>query len=415
MKYKNCRCKLMFWQHFSDTEVKVCDSSAGWTWNVQPSTAFFTRRKVDMCKINAPRVYIRVPSRDKRDVLEIAAEYRNMADELTDNILVDPRRIGSMQETAMYLFRKWSIDLPKANVQEGNWLHYAHRGGLQWCQKGFRGKAWKYDFTSYYPSLCNSNCLFPTGKAVKTFLDKGAEADLDLTEPAIYRVVMSDAGHRLLKLKPIDKLCQRFIYATNLDLQSARDLGVPFELAEWGVKRDWPNCLRFAKVSDGHHIFRKYVDKFFPLKKAGLASGKQMLNMMTGLLVQKEKIHHKIGTDKVIDLSNMNIQSFSPDGISYLSPKKHVFRHPDKARLGVFITAHGRRHMIKFLLEHGAMDSLVRVHTDGFLLTSPLPEECIRNSAELGGLKLEAVEDVYIRNMRKPEVITSFSCRPPFS
>ena len=403
MKLKNSHSILRFWQHHTDTKVNLCavDPKAPRREEkliLKDAQPFFYNRKIDMCKASVSIVYIRITGQDKRNINKIINEYLAFSEELL-HINVDPRRVGSLQDTALYLFESLSQKFPKATVQEGNWLHYAHRGGLMWCKNGFQGKTWKYDFTSFYPSLCNSDLLFPTGRAVKCFLDVKEILDLDI--PAIYRVKMPEHGHFLLKLKPIDKISQDFVYATNLDLLSARNLSVPFELVEHDGK--WPNCLQFEEVSEGKKVFGKYVDKLFPLKKKGISSGKQMLNVLTGLLVQKEKIHP--AKDEVIDITDLLVKSMTPDGITFLSPKKHIFRHTDKARLGIFITAHGRRHMIKYFLDHNAMDSLVRVHTDGFLLTSPLPDECTVNSHELGGLKLEAVEDVYIKNMRKPEVI----------
>jgi hypothetical protein len=56
-------------------------------------------------------------------------------------------------------------------------------------------------------------------------LQVGTEAELDLTLPAMYRVIIKNT-HPLLVLRPIDKMNQEFVYVTNLDLQIARLLGV---------------------------------------------------------------------------------------------------------------------------------------------------------------------------------------------
>ena len=120
----------------------------------------------------------------------------------------------------MYMFQK-TLDnnrfkLPNATPAEGNWLHFSHRGGVLWADKGFRGKTWKYDFTSFYPSICSSDALFPIGRPEKAFLQVGTETELDLTLPAIYRVIIKNT-HPLLVLRPIDKMNQEFVYVTNLD------------------------------------------------------------------------------------------------------------------------------------------------------------------------------------------------------
>lgn len=397
LKYKNCCTNLIFFQRYNDTQVKV---NSNHEWTFQASEGFFKNRKINMCKASHPSVYIRVPERDKRPLGEIITEYKAHSAEISKATFVDPRRIGSLQDTAMYVFQEQlkHINLPKATTQEGTWLHYAHRGGVQWADKGYRGPAWKYDVTSFYPSLCHSERLFPTGKTVKTFLPSDP-VDLDLSEPAIYRVEMI-GSHPLLKLRPMDnkdKLTQSFVYATNLDLQSARDLKVEFRLVEHDTK--WPNCLKFEKCTKGHFLFGKYVDRFFPMKKNGAKSGKYMLNVLTGMLVQKERVHH-VGAG-VVDVTNMLVQSMIPGKITYLSPRNQIFRHPDKARLGVFITAYGRRRMVELLLQHDALNDLVRIHTDGFHLKNPLPTECTENSAELGGLKLEHEGNIHVEHVNK--------------
>jgi len=303
-------------------------------------------------------VYIRVPERDQRELPEIIAEYLEFSTEIYKGTRTDPKRIGSLQDTAMYMFQK-TLDnnrfkLPNATPAEGNWLHFSHRGGVQWADKRFHGKTWKYDFTSFYPSICSSDALFPIGRPEKAFLQVGTETELDLTLPAIYRVIIKNT-HPLLVLRPIDKMNQEFVYVTNLDLQIARLLGVSFQLAE--CTKTWPNCMAYRKEEcvAGSSIFGEYVHKFFALKKTGSKSGKFMLNVLTGMLVQKEKVHKSIRSDesRTIDITNMAVQQLTPERISYFSPNQQIFRRPDKARLGVFITAHGRHRVVKFLIDHG--------------------------------------------------------------
>jgi hypothetical protein len=137
-----------------------------------------------------------------------------------------------------------------------------------------------------------------------------------------------------------------------------------------------------------------------------------MLNVLTGMLVQKEKKHNNSTSDWALDsgseinITSMSVQQLTPDRISYFSANQQIFRHPDKARLGVFITAYGRHRIIKFLLEHGMLDKLVQVHTDGFHLTESLtnsPE--LQRDTELGGLKLEHEGVVHVHHVNKVEIL----------
>ena len=430
MHYKACKCSLIFFQHHSEEHVRVCQvdvvsaCSDNYRWTLTHASPFFYERKIRIGKCSEPYVYIRVPERDKRELSDIITEYLAFSTEIYKGTKVDPKRVGSLQDVAMYMFQK-HLDgkrfmLPKATPAEGNWLHYAHRGGIQWADKGFQGKTSKYDFTSFYPSICHSDALFPIGKPEQKFLPSGSESELDLTLPAIYRAVIL-GSHPLLALRPIDKMNQDFVYVTNLDLYNARLLGVSFRLAEHNNK--WCNCMAYKKEEcvAGSSIFGWYVDKFFALKKAGSKSGKFMLNVLTGMLVQKEKKHNNSTNDWALDsgseinITSMSVQQLTPDRISYFSANQQIFRRPDKARLGVFITAYGRHRIIKFLLEHGMLDKLVQVHTDGFHLTesltnSPehperpeLPE--LQRDTELGGLKLEHEGVVHVHHVNKVEIL----------
>jgi len=421
MHYKACTCSLIFFQHHSEEHVRVCQVSGcsdNYRWTLTDASPFFYERKLRISKYSEPYVYIRVPERDKRELSDIVSEYLAFSTEIYKGTSVDPKRVGSLQDVAMYMFQKYldgeRFNLPKATPAEGNWLHYAHRGGIQWADKGFQGKTSKYDFTSFYPSICHSDALFPIGKPEQKFLPSGSESELDLTLPAIYRAVIL-GSHPLLALRPIDKTNQDFVYVTNLDLQNARLLGVSFKLAEHNDK--WCNCMAYKKEEcrRGSRIFGWYVDKFFALKKAGSKSGKFMLNVLTGMLVQKEKVHKSstngwaLDSGSEINITSMSVQQLTPDRISYFGANQQIFRRPDKARLGVFITAYGRHRIIKFLLEHGMLDKLVQVHTDGFHLTESLTDcpDCpeLQRATELGGLKLEHEGVVHVHHVNKVEML----------
>ena len=382
-------CDLVFHQTHTCDHIRVCTYPQT-EWTLTNTKDFLTQKKIAQSRFSLPSVYIRIPERDKRPLSDIQVEYIANAKEIAKHTNTDPRRLGSLQDTAMYVFRKCletsRVFLPKATTMEGRWLHLAHRGGLMFAQPGLYDDVTKYDFTSYYPSLCHSDLLFPVSACQKLCL----EEFLDLDILAVYRVKMHDS-HPLLKLKVIDKLDDDYIYATNLDLQSARDLGVGFTLVPTD---DWPNCIRWEGLP-GSSIFGRYVDKFFPMKKAGHAAGKTMLNVLTGLLVAKQRQYHSGWADgKVIDVSRFAIQSMTPDTLTLFTSQQQVFKHPEMARLGVFITAHGRRKMIKTLLPSYKLGHLKQVHTDGFVLqvedssALELPTGS-SNPKDLGGLKME--------------------------
>ena len=409
-KQKNVECQLVFHQRKSPCTVLVCTvhpqtwSKVPFAWVEMDSKDFYSDLQRKKNFLNYPFVYIGVP-KTNMTIQEIVANYIQCADPILVHTGVDPKRIGSLKETAMQFFEadvhKSKVPLTRSTQFECRWLHEAHRGGLMHAKPGEYNHVEQFDFTSFYPSICNSDLIFPTGKNKKFYL-KTPGPELDLEQPAIY-LVKPFKHHPLLKLKPIIKSPDDWIYVTNLDLQSARDLVIDFELAE-SSKKPFYNCMQWEGIA-GHKLFKTYVDRFFSLKKSddedSKIAGKVMLNVLTGLLVEKR---HDYGstmqTNQVIDLTHCIIHSITRDTIKTIDPKKlRYFKRPDFAKYGVWITAHGRRRMVKTLLEH--QDHLVHVHTDGFVLTSghKLDRSTYLPGDELGGLKLEYKGPMHVKNV----------------
>ena len=149
-------------------------------------------------------------------------------------------------------------------------------------------------------------------------------------------------------------------------------------------------------------MFGRYVDTFFKMKLAGSKAGKLMLNVLTGLLVQKDKKHlHEPGSGAPIDVTRKKIQSLTPDRLTYFASGQHIFTRPHLARLGVFITAHARRKLIELLLHQNVIDDIVQVHTDGFISRKALPSSCTADSKALGGLKLERTGSATVHHVNE--------------
>ena len=404
MLYKNCECKLVFHQKPEETKsnlIKVCIHPDQTSWGLREASSFLREVKIKSQRLSAPYVFIRIPERDKRMLKDIIQEYLDLSKDIYSATHTDPKRIGSLQDTAVYYFEQTlkhhHFKLPKATIMESNWLHQSHRGGIMHAVPGNYAQVYKYDFTSYYPSLCNSPALFPTACPTKRFLNDF----LDLNIPAIYRVKVLNT-HPLLRLRPIDKFNQSFLYCTNLDIQTAHELKVQIELCEKDEK--WANCLEYqvAHTVPGHRLFGRYVDKFFKLKQTGSKAGKMMLNVLTGKLVAKERTYLRDyrESQQPIDITKYNIQSMTDTLVTFFSPGKHIFKRPDLARLGVFITAHGRHHIIKYLKDQNALENIVQIHTDGFVLTKPLSKNLVQPSV-LGGLKLEHCGQMEVVHVNK--------------
>ena len=75
--------------------------------------------------------------------------------------------------------------------------------------------------------------------------------------------------------------------------------------------------------------------------------------------------------------------------------KEHQYK-TDYARLSPFLLARGRQIINELLIPY--IKNVVRVHTDGFMITEKLN---IETGYELGNIKYEGIEKVRIENINK--------------
>ena len=385
--------ELIFFQYNSQSVTNVYDAQAE-QWTETDKAEFDKELYSNMSRPQDCHVYVRIPGREKRPPKEVVEEYFEFADEMQKETGIDPCRIGSRTDTALYVFlvnvKKNQMKFEDADPTESQWLHLAHRGGLQCCQPGFKGDAYHYDYNSHYPGICASDLLFPIGRPTKVRLAPNEKVDLDV--PAIFQVHILGT-HPLLKLRQVDKLTQDFIYATNVDLKCCELLNVPYKFKK---TNDRYNCRRYDKCVPGKDIFGTYMRYFYKQKKKGCEFAKPMLNLLTGMLCAKKHLYVDTTKEFVLTDSMLDIQ-WIPGRIAYLPGKKQVFKRPDLARLGVMITAYGRHKVIQFLAEHGMIDTVARIHTDGFHLVQPLPDNVL--SENMGGLRFEEKVRLDVRNM----------------
>jgi len=79
-------------------------SGNGLQWSVVDGKRLFSERRVRKPKLKEPYVYISVPQRDKRELTEIVQEYIRRSNIIKGATFLDPRRIGSLKDTALYSF-----------------------------------------------------------------------------------------------------------------------------------------------------------------------------------------------------------------------------------------------------------------------------------------------------------------------
>lgn len=398
--YKHEDCTMVFWQiiKHDDEQVRYLELKPRQTevgdWQLMSRKQLLTDRKLSHCKRTLLKVYIRVRQTDLRPAWEIVDEYLQRADLIRRCSRVNPERIGSHLDTALYIFHKHckcTLEMyPKGlSKLEQRWLDRSHRGGIIWGRP-CTTEAYKYDFTSHYPSQMVSRA-YPIGGLEKLLLP--VDIALDLEQLAMYRVNVL-TSHALWK-------ATGEVTVTNVDLKALDMLGIKWELCPPHSKNGKPytNGIRYTSVADGNDLFGHYVNTFFKLKcnpeNTVSAVGKSMLNEFTGLLSSRK---HQFGNLNQINLKKSNIISLSPDAIQYQNKTDELYKYPQLARLGIFVTAYGRLKLIECLTKYNALNNLLRVHTDGFLVTQPLPNEATATAKQLNGLKYEGFHKVIIEN-----------------
>ena len=318
------------------------------------------------------------------------------------NGIINMYKTGNDKVTALNLFDYMTKHITPDDIEqaEANWINKASLGALIFAQP-YEGPAYDYDVKSQYPSIMKSGTLFPIKKG--TFL-KIDSLPTDFFKYGIYRVIISKSDD-----VNINKLF-RFNYDnyyTHFDLTNAKSLGLSIKL----IVDDQPNFLHYSRdcCLTGNEIFGPYVNFLFELKQLDITPRtKSILNILWGALCEKKLTKSGIdATSKVnYDIPELDILH----SIQRLSSDTYFLKHQSTvkqyktsfARICPFLISKGRSNMATLMKPY--KDHLVKVHTDGFLLTEEGKELKLSNT--LGGLVLEGkYECVKIINNCKPEII----------
>jgi len=302
-------------------------------------------------------------------------------------------KTGNYQTTAINLFHTLNIGLKteKIDQHEAEWIDEASTGGMLWCEKGFEGQIYKYDFVSHYPSIMNSDKFrFPIKKGEFQKIN-----DLNKITYGIYRVKITNVNEKLFRLNPSN-------YYTHIDIFMAKKLNATIEL----IKDDEPNALLYSpdKLIQGSRVFGKYIKMLFELKKKKIEGSKPLLNVLWGVLCQKNTSKHYCHTDKVplYNGSIIEIRSLSHpnnednNSFQFMTIQKEHQYKTNYARLAPFLLSRGRQIINELLIPY--IENVVRVHTDGFMITQKLQ---IETGHELGDIKYEGKENILIEHINK--------------
>jgi len=372
---------------------------------------------------------IRAP---RGDILEVLREYDQARADLKATTL-DLAKFASYRDFALEKFRLSSRTIPVAPPLVAGEAEFLRcRGGIihtatgrtkvPWC-----GRAVQFDVISFYPSIMLTETRLPNCQPVPVTLPADAFASAAVhPKYGLYRaqVVVAGPGAKLW----LSQSCAGVNYYTSTDLGTARLLmSVPGGSGSITLANDGlPNGFQYL----GAHVkareaFEGYVRDLKPLKERGAPVGKRLLNMLWGALGQKVVTRVRLSEETPADqLPAGELIGCVPqdDGsVEYTfapGPGEPRFRGP-YPRWGPFITAAGRQRMVKMILGAGVLDRVVRIHTDGFILSVPELKGCPANiippclagiyksvGTEFGQLRLEHRGQVGFQGLRKPHWAT---------
>jgi hypothetical protein len=170
-------------------------------------------------------------------------------------------RTGSVAKTSLQLFYDLcNPPLPEAIYPEEIDILEAGRGQLIWGIP-YKGKAYKYDISSQYPSImASAQHKFPIGAGKLKNFTKAEFNALTYYSFGMYHVKVLDSDYRIFVHN-----CENWY--THTDLNFAQQQGYKIKL----VEDDEPNALLFAPkaLMTGRELFAPFVKFLFKLKKQG--------------------------------------------------------------------------------------------------------------------------------------------------
>jgi hypothetical protein len=325
-----------------------------------------------------------------KDQYEKTYEEAVMLKELTKG-RINLFRTGSTGKTALQLFydlcpvKQDESQPDKITDKECEILKMAKCGALIWGRK-YKGKGYKYDVVSEYPSVMISKSLkIPWGGVEFSQMTKDDFEKLEFFRYGIYHVKVHNPDERLFR--------ENFNnWYSHTDLNYAKmKLKCKLELINDGED----NAMIYNKLKSIRTIFEPFINYLFEFKNKGIKQVKKYLNALWGALCQKNTLDipavSEIHDDKMLFSIRPNFRDLKEDhnmnNHTITVYSKNNYYELDYARIGHFILASGRLKISNIILPN--LDKCVRCHTDGIILTSPIEHVELGNN--IGDLKLEEV------------------------
>lgn len=337
-------------------------------------------------KNNKPMGSMLIYNDDFKTVEESYNNFIETADKLKKetNGRIDLYKTKSYVETALKLFDEMTKNIycEKIEQNEAEWINQAMISAVIYAEKGYKGKAYKYDYNSMYGSLLvKKEFLIP----IKKGRFETIEELPNILKYGIYNVEIEYQEHSYFRYNKDNKY-------THIDIYIARmmDLGVKLFIYE----DNQPNALIYDRecLINSHWLFESFIMEMFRLKQKKIPGAKQIGNCLWGALCRKNLRKKVINYEEKYDFpSDSTIDRMNPINEEKMSVEfcyNNKIFETNYARLGPFLLAKGRELIIKTALPY--KEYIKRIHTDSMTSTIELPFE---HSLKLGELKFEGYSD----------------------
>jgi hypothetical protein len=301
-------------------------------------------------------------------------------------------KTGSVAKTALQLYYDLCIFIEPDQIEEyeAEILEKCYRGGLIFGIK-YKGKGFKYDIVSEYPSIMISkNAKFPIGRGELQTFTKEEFDKLLFYKYGIYHVKVINADHRLFKTNKNN-------WYTHTDLNYAKNhLHCILEL----IEDEKPNGLIYNNLKVAKTMFEPFINYLFEFKKNGVKEIKKYMNALAGVLCQKNELeinNNIIHDNKTVCMALPKCNDLKkPTDCTFTVYNKKKQYETNFARMHVFLVSAGRL-MISNMIKQN-LNSVVRCYVDGIILNKPI--ENVKLGNEIGNLKFEGSGNCEILNAR---------------
>jgi len=314
--------------------------------------------------------------------IPIEEEYNNYieaADLLYEesNGVIDLRKTGTIKDTALNLFDKFSkfvLNPAKLEQDESLWISECNTGALMYAEK-YEGQAYKYDVKSMYPYLMSSPLKFPIERGEFNILSNDEFNKMEYYQLGIYRVkIAKSEDENINKLFRFNK----YNKYTHTSLEHAKSLNLKMTL----IQDEKANILSYdaSKRIGCNELFAQYIEFMYDLKekesklkgerKKEVLKAKLILNTLWGALCEIDK-SYLMFKNKVLNIDDdCDIYSIKPNEknenhLEIITTKQSKFYKTGFARLSPFLISQGRYMMSKILYPH--RENVKQCHTDGFV------------------------------------------------